>query len=122
MIYPDGHLPRIEVIPSIAKLARKAEESIDGEKDGVWNFDEATACQLVYLYAEVAERYRGRAKEFFELKGHVRPELAAEGYTDKAVTVASVDIGAGTTDVMVCTYMCSGNDEGTLTPRPLFLG
>lgn len=120
MIYPDGHLPRIEVIPSIAKLARKAEESIDGEKDGVWNFDEATACQLVYLYAEVAERYRGRAKEFFELKGHVRPELAAEGYTDKAVTVASVDIGAGTTDVMVCTYMCSGNDEGTLTPRPLF--
>lgn len=120
MIYPNGSLPRIEVIPSVGKLARKAEESLDGEKDGVWSFDEATACQLVYLYAEVAERYRGRAKEFFELKGHVRPELAAEGYADKAVTVASVDIGAGTTDVMVCTYMCSGNDEGTLTPRPLF--
>ena len=50
----------------------------------------------------------------------MRPELEAEGYKDKAVTIASVDIGAGTTDVMVCTYMCSGNDEGTLTPRPIF--
>lgn len=120
MIYHDGTLPRIEVIPSVEKLAESRSENVDGEAAGVWSFDEATACQLVYLYAEIAERYRGRAKDFFDLKGHVRPELAAEGYAGNAVTVASVDIGAGTTDVMVCTYMCSGNDEGTLTPRPLF--
>ncbi len=120
MIYPEGNLPRIEVIPSVEKLSQKADDAVDNESSGVWSFDEATASQLVYLYAEIAERYRGRAREFFELKGHVRPELAADGYTGNAVTVASVDIGAGTTDVMVCSYMCSGNDEGTLTPRPLF--
>lgn len=119
-VYPEGKLPDIEVYPSVEKLAMTPEDAADGENSATWIYDEATCSQLVYLYAEIAERYKGRAREFFELKGHVRPELAAEGYKDKAVTVASVDIGAGTTDVMVCTYMCSGNDEGTLTPRPVF--
>lgn len=119
-IYPEDSLPKINVYPSVEKLTENPEDSFDAEHAGTWTYDEATACQLVYLYAEIAQRYKGRAKEFFELKGHVRPELEAEGYKDKAITVASLDIGAGTTDVMVCTYMCSGNDEGTLTPRPIF--
>ena len=119
-VYPEGKLPEIEVYPSVEKLNTSAEDEVFGQDNATWTYDEATCCQLVYLYAEIAQRYKGRAREFFDLKGHVRPELAAEGYTDKAITVASVDIGAGTTDVMVCTYMCSGNDEGTLTPRPIF--
>ncbi len=119
-IYPEDSLPRIQVYPSVDKLAVKPDDADYDLTKGTWTYDEATCCQLVYLYAEIAERYKGRAREFFDLKGHVRPELAAEGYTDKAITVASVDIGAGTTDVMVCSYMCSGNDAGTLTPRPLF--
>lgn len=119
-VYPDGKLNDIEVYPSVEKLSVNQTDSVPGEETATWTYDEATCCQLVYLYAEIAQRYKGRAREFFDLKGHVRPELAREGYTDKAVTVASVDIGAGTTDVMVCTYMCSGNDEGTLTPRPIF--
>ncbi len=119
-VYPNGTLGSVEVFPSVDKLMQSPDDAINGISDATWSFDEATCCQLVYLYAEIAERYRGRAKEFFDLKGHVRPELAAEGYNDKSVTVASVDIGAGTTDVMVCTYKYSGNDEGTLTPRPLF--
>ncbi len=119
-VYPEGKLPDIKVYPSVEKLAGGHEDSVYGENNATWTYDEATCCQLVYLYAEIAQRYKGRAREFFDLKGHVRPELEAEGYKDKAITVASVDIGAGTTDVMVCTYMCSGNDEGTLTPRPIF--
>lgn len=119
-IYPADSLPQINVYPSVEKLSVKPDDADYDISKGTWTYDEATCCQLVYLYAEIAERYKGRAREFFDLKGHVRPELAAEGYTDKAITVASVDIGAGTTDVMVCSYMCSGNDAGTLTPRPLF--
>lgn len=118
-IYPDGKLNDVSVYPQVSKLANGADGGLEVE-NSTWTYDEATCSQLVYLYAEVAERYKGRAHEFFKLKGHVRPELAAEGYTDKAITVASVDIGAGTTDVMVCTYKCSGNDEGRLTPRPIF--
>lgn len=119
-LYGPEALPSVNVFPSVEKLSETPEGTVTGEESGTWTYDEATACQLVYLYAEIAQRYKGRAKEFFELKGHVRPELEKEGYKDKAITVASVDIGAGTTDVMVCTYMCSGNDEGTLTPRPIF--
>lgn len=119
-IYPEGKLPRVEVFPSVEKLAANPADAEQGEQKATWTYDEATCCQLVYLYAEIAQRYKGRAREFFELKGHVRPEHAAEGYTGKSITVASVDIGAGTTDVMVCTYLNSGTDAGTLTPRPLF--
>lgn len=119
-VYPDGKLKDIVVYPQVEKLTARPEDSMGEEDSATWTYDEATCCQLVYLYAEIAERYKGRAREFFDLKGHVRPELVKEGYTDKAITVASVDIGAGTTDVMVCTYKCSGNDEGTLTPRPIF--
>ncbi|MDE6121083.1 MAG: virulence factor SrfB, partial [Muribaculaceae bacterium] len=113
-----GRIPEIHVIPAVDSIKSPADTS-DAESTA-WAFDEATCCQLVYLYAEIAERYKGRAREFFDLKGHVRPELAAQGYQGNAMTIASVDIGAGTTDVMVCTYMCSGNDDGTLTPRPIF--
>lgn len=112
-------LSNVGVFPSVEKLATTPTDSIDGEK-ATWTFDEATCCQLVYLYAEIAERYSGNIKEFFDLKGHVRPELQAEGYDGKALTVASVDIGAGTTDVMVCTYKCSGQDDATLTPSPVY--
>lgn len=120
MVYSEELLPKIEVYPSIENLSKGPDESMTDDDKASWTFDEATSSQLVYLYAEIAERYRGRAAEFFDLKGHVRPELASEGYTDKAVTIASVDIGAGTTDVMVCSYMCTGNDQGTITPRPIF--
>lgn len=119
IVDPRGELPHVEVYPSVKKLSQKSEDAIDGEK-ATWTFDEATCSQLVYLYAEIAERYNGRVKEFFDLKGHVRPEHHAEGYDDKSLTVASVDIGAGTTDVMVCTYKCSGNDDVTLTPCPIY--
>ncbi len=64
---------------------------------------------------------QGACARVLRAEGACAPRaLAAEGYDGKSVTVASVDIGAGTTDVMVCTYMCTGNDEGTLTPRPVF--
>ena len=118
MVYPEGKFPKVEVYPQVDKLTGGSEGNGYGESKATWIYDEATCCQLVYLNAEISERYNGRAKDFFDLKGHVRPELAAEGYTDKAVTVASVDIGAGTTDVMVCSYKYDSN--GTLTPRPIF--
>lgn len=121
LVDSECRMPKVEVYPSVQKMNSGPEDDALGDpQNATWTYDEATCCQLVYLYAEIAERYKGRAREFFELKGHVRPELQAEGYNGKAVTIASVDIGAGTTDVMVCTYMCSGNDEGTLTPRPIF--
>jgi len=86
----------------------------------VWSYDEASCCQLVYLYAEIAQRYSGEIHKFFESKGHVRPELVAEGYENKALTIGSIDIGAGTTDIMICSYEYEGQGRSKITPQPLF--
>ncbi len=86
----------------------------------VWAYDEASCCQLVYLYAEIAQRYSGEINKFFELKGHVRPELLEKGYTNKALTIGTIDIGAGTTDIMVCSYEYEGQGCSKITPTPLF--
>lgn len=86
----------------------------------VWKYDEATCCQLVYLYAEIAQRYSGEIHKFFELKGHVRPEQAAEGYEGKSLTIGTLDIGAGTSDIMICSYRHDGNGHSKITPKPLF--
>jgi len=111
-------LPAVNVLPTAESLRIG-----DGFDDGVrrmWSYDEASCCQLVYLYAEIAERYSGEIHRFFDLKGHVRPEDIEEGYEGKSLTIGSVDIGAGTTDVMVCSYQCIGEGQSQLTPTPLF--
>lgn len=87
------------------------------EKQG-WLYDEAFASQLVYLHAELAKRYGGRVDQFFKLKGHYRKELAAQGFKGNALTIGTIDIGAGTTDIMVTAYGQKG--MGCLTPIPLF--
>ena len=99
----------INVEPAPAALCVK--DAYD-DSQRVWTYDEASCCQLVYLYAEMAHRYAGEIKNFFEQKGHVRPELAEEGYEKKALTIGSIDIGAGTTDLMICAYEYEG-EQGT---------
>ena len=105
------------VIPSSDSLRIKDD---DTEGKRMWSFDEASCCQLVYLYAEIAQRYSGEIHKFFELKGHVRPEEAEEGYEGNSLTIGSIDIGAGTTDVMICSYQCKGEGSSLLTPIPLY--
>lgn len=83
-----------------------------------WGYDEASCSQLVYLYAELTQRYDGEASRFFDAKGHIRPEFVEEGYNKKSLTIGSVDIGAGTTDLMICSYQQSG--RGKIVPVPQF--
>ena len=85
-----------------------------------WKYDEASCCQLVYLCAEIHERYGGEINKFFELKGHVRPEQVEQGYNNKSLTIGTVDIGAGTTDIMICSYQYEGIGASRITPDPLF--
>ncbi|MBF0546962.1 MAG: virulence factor SrfB [Candidatus Riflebacteria bacterium] len=65
-------------------------------------FDEATAVQLTYLYGEVKHRFLGNAKEVFETLGR---ERAAEHDLRKPIfRLASIDIGGGTSDLMIAEY------------------
>ncbi|GHB36331.1 hypothetical protein GCM10008106_17020 [Mongoliitalea lutea] len=100
----------IQVIPSIKK------SSTDTPED--WIYDEATAAQFVYLYAEIGQRYMNNVKEYFDFYGKVRADLS--GYHEKSLTIGSVDIGAGTTDVMIAAYKYDSSERCTLTPVPLY--
>lgn len=82
-----------------------------------WLYDEAFASQLVFLYAELSERYRGKIDHFFNLKGHNRAEIENYHLEGKTLTIGTVDIGAGTTDVMITVY---GREEQTIVPIPVF--
>lgn len=111
-------LKMAEIMPKASAL--KITDPYADPKTRVWSYDEASCCQLVYLYAEIAQRYSGEIHKFFESKGHVRPELVAEGYENKALTIGCIDIGAGTTDIMICSYEYEGQGRSKITPSPLF--
>lgn len=101
----------IQVIPSTMNLNR--------EERNEWIYDEATASQFVFLYAEIKERYQKNAKEYFDFYGKNRNNL--EDYNQKSLTVGSVDIGAGTTDLMIAEYKYEDiAGQCILTPVPLF--
>lgn len=110
-------ISQVKVHPSPENI--RVVPSYETDVNREWLYDEATACQFVYMFAELRKRYENDLKTFFKLRGHKRLDLEKAGITDtNSVTVASVDIGAGTTDVMICAYTSADNQ--TLTPIPLF--
>lgn len=86
------------------------------------SWDEATCTQLVYLYNEIVQKSGGYIEEFFDLTGRPRKRIDPEkAPTDKSaltegpsLRIASVDIGGGTTDLMITTYYVDGGVS--LTP------
>ena len=109
-------LPEMTITPDPDKMI-PTDDAEALEQRG-WLYDEAFASQLVYLYAELAKRYGGRIDQFFQLKGHVRKDMEDQGFEGNSLTIGTIDIGAGTTDVMVPAYGQKGG--GRLTPIPLF--
>lgn len=70
-------------------------------------WDEATCAQVVYVYSESKEHFGGRPEDFFRAI-RKRRNGAADG-NGKRITLASIDIGGGTTDLVVNDYRL---DEG----------
>jgi hypothetical protein len=63
--------------------------------------DEASATQLVFVYNEIAIKFAGDSKSYFANFGksqHSEPK-------SPALRVASIDIGGGTTDMVITTYL-----------------
>lgn len=85
---------------------------------GEWGFDEATCVQLAFLYGEIHSRFGGHVEEFTELYGRHRE---SSGSDVKSVRVASLDIGGGTSDLMICTYTYDPNSPvPVIRPEPEF--
>ena len=77
-------------------------------------WDEATCAQVVYLFSECQEHFAGRPEDFF--RAIRRPGRAQ---TDgKRVTFASIDIGGGTTDLVVTDYQLDEGQGANVYIRP----
>lgn len=96
-----------EIIPSVKDLEKKLSQQ-EERKD--WNYDESTSCQLVFLYGLLTNK----------LKNH---DYVINNFIKKrkdVLTIGSIDIGAGTSDLMINEYSIKYNDKITLKPKPLF--
>ena len=80
------------------------------------DWDEAMCGQICYLYNEIAKNYRGSLSAFFDAfsarKWNVR--------NDRCVCVATVDIGGGTTDLVINRYTAESERNDTFLPEQLF--
>lgn len=86
----------------------------------VVDWDEASCTQLVWLYSEVTQKFDGRIDTFLKLKGRPRrPPGAAPGTApEPSLRLACIDIGGGTTDLMITTYR--GEMNRVLHPEQTF--
>lgn len=97
----------IEVVPAFTSFR---------DADGSWYYDEATCAQLVYMFGEAGFKYKGGSSEFFNIYGKPDPDKPGQN----AITVGSIDIGAGTTDLMISRYSYTRDHITRITPSPQF--
>ncbi len=69
----------------------------------ILKWDEASATQLVYLYSQIALAFSGDARAFFRA---VR--AGGAGRDGDSLRVATLDIGGGTTDLVITTLKAEG--------------
>ncbi|WP_412508884.1 virulence factor SrfB [Roseovarius sp. SYSU LYC5161] len=90
---------------------------ISRRPDLMIDWDEASATQLVYLYSELTQKFEGRIDTFLQLKG--KPRVTGDVKEPQpTLRLACVDIGGGTTDLMITTYR--GEANRVLHPEQTF--
>ena len=105
----------VEIVPSVKDLKLNL-ENLEKRKD--WIYDEATSAQMVYLYGMIKYKFDGNPNLFFNLFGK-HPEKTNSS-TKKSITIGSLDIGGGTSDLMICKYDYKYDEITELYPEPLF--
>ena len=83
-------------------------------------WDEASCVQFVYIYTEIVRKFGGDVVGFLDLAGRRRPfaeagEQPKDATPRPALRLASIDIGGGTTDLMITTYY----EEGRVAIVPI---
>ncbi|MBR4605696.1 MAG: virulence factor SrfB [Lachnospiraceae bacterium] len=81
-------------------------------------WDEATCTQLVYVYNEIKHNYVYDAHLFFEVMGKNRVVPKDGGKPDQfeekpSLRVATIDIGGGTTDISITTFVLANEVSST---------
>jgi hypothetical protein len=78
------------------------------------NWDEATCTQLVYIYNEITKKYQGDAATLCRITGTPRAEYEGK----PAVRIATIDIGGGTTDLSITTFVLESEPGSSSRMRP----
>jgi hypothetical protein len=73
----------------------------------LFDWDEASATQAVYMYTQIARNFAGHAGAFFDVMRR------ADNKDAKSLRVATIDIGGGTTDLVVIDYRYDGAGANT---------
>lgn len=96
-----------DVVPSVKDVSRSPESHADRKE---WMYDEATTTQMMFMYSELNHGCKGNSQLYNNLFGK-----------ENSVRVGSIDIGGGTSDLMVCDYESNQRDGITeLYPTPIF--
>jgi len=105
---------QVEIIPKIEDV-RKNLLQLESKKD--WNYDEATVSQLMFMYGAIQHKFDGNPDLFFNLFGKQNRNTPN---SNREIILGSLDIGAGTSDLMICKYKYSYTDAIELIPVPLY--
>ena len=80
-------------------------------------WDEASCTQMVYLFNEITQRFNGYIDNYLKIAG--TPRVLQEGQSEiDSIRIATIDIGGGTTDLMITTYTCE--DNSLIRPKQNF--
>lgn len=118
----------VDVVPNPDYIRPdKIVDNIEPEDINIdWGYDEATCVQLAFLYGEIHEKFMNDGDLYFNTYGHIRKVVNnanTQSYfpDQKTVTIASLDIGGGTTDLMICSYQHEkGANSTVIRPIPEF--
>jgi len=104
---------KLTIIPDADDIRRPP------DKKQEWAYDEATCNQLAFIYGEIKDRFLNNANLYIKTVGKKRHDTQFN--EEPAVTMASVDIGGGTTDIMIASYQANPKANiSVLTPEPMF--
>jgi len=101
-----------EVVPAVKDL-KLTYQDFERKKD--WIYDEATSAQMVYLYSMIQHKFDKNVDLFFKLHGKFRNKN-----TQKSLVIGSLDIGGGTSDLMISHYDYTKEAGVKLIPDPLY--
>ncbi|MDN5214710.1 virulence factor SrfB [Fulvivirgaceae bacterium BMA12] len=103
----------LEIVPNPNAI----HQPVSNRKAKTWEYDEATCSQITFLYSEIKDRFKD-PDLFINHLGRKRGNAL---FPDRpAITIASIDIGGGTTDVMIASYQTNQGSGAAIIPKPLF--
>lgn len=97
-----------------AKPSRSQNKSLYSNPEVWCRWDEATCTQLVYVYNELMRNFQGDAQLFFDMYG----KPCAKYDNKPAVRVATIDMGGGTTDLSITTFVLESDKSATTRVAP----